>query len=123
MHTKSFGSKTRPHELRHVAIFPWKQFGTALHDADLHPQSRQGLSELATDRSAPEHDHAFRSFFELIENCFVGEIANFVDALDFRNDRAAAGRDHKIFGAELLAIHLNLVRRKESRLAAKDVHA
>src|SRR5947199_9941718 len=110
-------------KFRHVSIFSWQKLVATLDDRQLHAESAECLRELATDRSAAEHDHAFRLFVQLIENGFIREIWNVVNAFDFRNHGAAAGCDDEILGAKLLPIHFHFVRGYESRFAAGDIHA
>src|SRR5438477_4320128 len=91
-------------KFRHVSIFSWQKLVATLDDRQLHAESAECLRELATDRSAAEHDHTFRLFVQLIENGFVREIWNVVNAFDFRNHGAAAGSDDEIFRAQSLTL-------------------
>src|SRR5213592_1719495 len=110
-------------KFRHVSIFSWQKLIATLDDRQLHAESAECLREFATDRAAAEHDHALRLFVQLVENGFVREIWNVVDAFDFRNHCATAGSDDEILGAKLLSIHFHFVRGYESRFAAEDLYA
>src|SRR5438034_10064644 len=79
-------------KFRHVSIFSWQKLVATLDDRQLHAESAECLREFATDRAAAEHDHARRPFVQLGENAFVREIWNVLNAFDFRNRGATAGR-------------------------------
>src|SRR5207245_8371910 len=111
------------HELRNIDIFHRQNLSGRLQNSNLYAESLKRLPKLATDRTATEHDHAFRLFIQFIENCFVREVRDAINAFNFRNRGAAAGGEYEISGAKLLTIHFNFVWRDESRFATKDVHA
>src|SRR2546425_10079933 len=110
-------------KFRHISIFSWQKLVAALDDRQLHAEAAECLREFASDRAAAEHDHALRPFVQLVENGFVREIWNVVDAFDLRNEGATAGCDDEILRAKLLIIHFHFVRRYESCFAAEDIHA
>src|SRR5882724_12214017 len=110
-------------KFRHISIFPGQKLVAPLDDRQLHAEPAECLREFATDRAAAEHDHALRLLVQLVENGFVREIWNVVDAFDLRNDGATAGCDDEILGAKLLTVHFHFARGYESRFAPEDIHA
>src|SRR5216110_2619830 len=118
----TFVNQTTLKKFRHVSIFSWQKLVATLDDRQLHAESAECLREFASDRAAAEHDHALRLFVQLVENGFVREIWNLVNAFDFRYRGATAGSDDETLGAKLSPIHFHFVRRYESRFAAEDIH-
>src|SRR5438034_8205770 len=91
-------------KFRHISIFSWQKPVATLDDRQLHAESAECLRKFATDRAAAEHDHALRLFVQLVENGFVREIWNVVNAFDLRNHCATAGCDDEILGAKSLTL-------------------
>src|SRR2546430_17171291 len=91
-------------KLCHISIFSWQKLIATLDDRHLHTEAPERLREFASDRAAAEHDHAFGFGFQLIEDRFVGEIGDVIDAFDFRNHRTASCSDDEIFRAQSLTL-------------------
>ena len=111
------------YELRNIDIFHRQNLSGRLQNRNLYTESLKRLPKLATDWAAAEHDHAFRLFIQLVENCFVREIRDAIDAFDFWNRGAAAGGEYEISGTQLLTIDFDFVRRNKSRFTSKNINA
>src|SRR4030095_2913071 len=118
----TFTSQPALKKFRYISIFPWQKLIATLHDRNLDPKATECLREFTADRSTPEHDHVFQLSFHLVENRFVCEIGNRVDALDSWNCRTASCSDHKILRAKSLTINFDFIRRNEPRFAVKNIH-
>src|SRR6266496_2421335 len=94
----------------HISIVSWQKLIATLDDRHLHIKAPECLRKFAANRTAAKHDHTFGLFLQLIENRLVGEIGNLIDTFDFRDDRAAAGSDHKISCTKSLPSHFHFVR-------------
>src|SRR5438105_1026863 len=72
-------------ELRNVGVFLRQQTSGALYENDLHAKPGEGLRQFAADRSAAEDEHAGRAAVEFVEDGFVGEKRNVIEAVDLRD--------------------------------------
>ena len=94
----------------YISIFSWQKLIATLDDRHLHTKPLECLREFAANGAAAKHDQAFRFFLQLVEDCFVREIRNRVDAFHFWNRCAASRSDDKIFRVQFLTIYFDFVR-------------
>ncbi len=93
-----------------------------LNKRDLRAKARKCLGQLATNRPATEHKKALRLFAKLVEDRFIREKADPIEATDWWNGGACAGGDDEIFRAQFHLSDLHFPRREETRAAAKNVN-
>src|SRR5258708_32865564 len=90
-------------------------------DGDLRSQTLERLGQLDALRSGADDDQARGQLLDL-EDRLAGVVRNRVEALDFRKQRAASGRDQKIARGYGVSIRkLERVRAREFR--ARREHA
>src|SRR5262249_54432147 len=105
-----------------VRILPGQDLRMIAQDMDPGAETRESLSQLATDRPGADHRQAWRPLRER-EDGFIGEEACLGQSRNRRPMGARAGRDHGPAEAKGFAGHLHRVRAGERGLPEVDIDA
>jgi hypothetical protein len=121
-HPHAIRAQLPGHDCRGVGIFVRQQAREGFDHGDVRAQQRERLRQLASDRAAANHQQRSRLLAQL-EDVFAGQISRIRQAGDRRNQRAAAGGNHRSPKQQLPAIDDHATRAGKGGLAKKDVHA
>ena len=109
-------------DLRGVALLAGEEVRLPVGDDHLAAQAREGLSELAAERPAADHQQTPGALGQ-VEDRLVGEIAGCFQALDRRTGGARAGGDDGLLELEPGAGDLDRAAIDERRVAQEHVDA
>ncbi len=89
------------------------------HQIHFGTKATEGLRQLASDWTASDDDDFLGPLGER-EHALVRQVRAGLQPVDARNQRARPGRDHRLLEPQLRAVHLDRVRRGETRVA--EIH-